>query len=230
MKIIASIALVLALATFTLFLVLVPPQSEAEKEKPPIIAFSSSEQVFSETFHIKDVAAHFSNNVELFYILRGDGQVNVYNSHNKLKRKIPTYMKSPSSIAVDTKGRIYIADNGASQIRIFGSEGDTINTFFSHRPNSIAVLTNGNIVVASPFNGFLLHIYDSSGQQLRSFGEIKQFDSSSYAQNNFLNKGKVLVDLSDTIYYVYEFAPNSFPNSQSQVMPLPYKKMWLVSF
>jgi hypothetical protein len=203
-----AIALALVLATITLFLITIPPLSEAQAGKrQPIITLSSSEQVFAETFNIKDVAVHLSNNTELFYILRGNGQVDIYDSHHKLKRTIPTYMKSPVSIAVDSEGGIYIAGRGENQIKIFSSEGKLIKTFLTHQPNSIAVLTNRNIVVACPLNGSLLHIYDSSGRELISFGKVKKFDTSSETQNNFLNRGKVLVDLSDTIYYVYEFAP-----------------------
>lgn len=202
-----SIASALALAIFTTLLVTVPRLSEAQKGENPIIDLSSGEQVFGNTSFMKDVAARSDSNVGGFYLLGSDGQVYVYDSQHKLIRTIPTYVKAPVSIAVDSEGRFYVSDAGDNQVKIFNSQGKIVKTFATHPPNSISLLSNGNVVVASPFNGFLLHVYDSSGRELRSFGKIKQFDSGSVSQNNFLNRGKVLIDSLDTIYYMYEFAP-----------------------
>lgn len=196
----SGVVLVLVLMTISL------SKADPEKQQSTIV-LSSSEQVFGETVFIKDVARQTFNDTQLFYLLRGNGQVAVYDQEHKLKSTFSTFMISPASIAVDSKGRTYVADTSEDRVTIFSSEGKRVNSFPVHKPNSIAVLSNGNIVVSSPLNGYLLHMYDSSGRELKRFGAIKQFDASNEAQNNFLNRGKILVDESDTIYYVNEFAP-----------------------
>jgi hypothetical protein len=53
----------------------------------------------------------------------------------------------------------------------------------------------------------LLYLYGPRGSRLGSFGEMRNFDTKSYRQNRFLNKGKIVIGPSDTIYYVSRFAP-----------------------
>lgn len=201
MRKLAVLALVVLQMTVTLF------QVKAEKQRPFLTVLSSSEQVFNEVPFIKDVAVHSSNDDHFFYILSTSGQINVYNSQHKLLRRVSSHMLSPDSIAVDPEGRIYIADSKMSQVKVLSSKGESTKTISVNRPFSIAALSNGNIVIASTSNSSLLHIYDSSGRKLRSFGRIKRFIQDNESQNRFLNRGKVLVDSSDTIYYVYKYSP-----------------------
>lgn len=182
-------------------------QVQAEKERPFLTALSSSEQVFNEVFSIKDVGVRSANDDHFFYLLSTSGQVNVYNSQHKLLHKVSSHMQSPDSIAIDSEGRIYLADSKMSQVKMLSAKGEVIKTISVNQPVSIAVLSNGNIVIASNSNSSLLYIYDSTGRELRNFGRVKQFVSDNEYQNKFLNRGKVLVDSSDTIYYVYKYAP-----------------------
>jgi|SRR5215213_62605 len=195
------LALIVIQMAVTLF------QAEARKQLSSHTALSSSEQVFNEALFIKDVAARFSNDDQFFYTLNADGQVNVYDSRHKLLRIVPCHTQSSDSIAVDSEGQIYIADSTMNQVKVLSPKGEVIKTISVDRPLSIAVLGNGKIIISSISNSSVLHLYDSSGQKIRSFGTIKQFAQDSEAQNRFLNRGKVLVDSSDTIYYVYKFAP-----------------------
>jgi hypothetical protein len=71
------------------------------------------------------------------------------------------------------------------------------------------VLANGNVVVASPFNGKNLHLYDRQGLLLASFGDLRTFDASQ-VQNEFLNEGRVVVGSGDQIYYVTTYAPQPY--------------------
>ncbi len=182
-------------------------QIQVKKLSRTINSFYSSERVFSDVVFKKDVAIRRSKDRQLFYILGGDRQVSAYDSEHNLLRRFPSYMQSPSSIEVDAENRIYIADSGANQIKVFSPEGKAIKTLSINQPLSFAVLSNGNIIVASPSHGWLLHLYDSSGQRIRSFGSVKQFDPTDEEENNFLNRGKVLLDSTDAIYFVYRFAP-----------------------
>jgi hypothetical protein len=181
---------------------------EARKEKngDGIVVLFSSENVFNNLFPPKDVAVSSSKN-PLFYLLNADRRVVVYDLNHKPIQVLIPRLISPDAIAVDATGRLYVADSNANQINVLSTKGELIKTLAVHQPLSIAVLSNGNVVVASPYNGQLLHVYDSSGRELNSFGSLKQFESKSDMENSFLNRGKVLVDSADTIYFVYKYAP-----------------------
>jgi hypothetical protein len=108
--------------------------------------------------------------------------------------------------AIDSKGNIYVADSKANEVAVSNSRGQVQSRFSVPRPYSIAALKDGNVVIASPSNNSLLHVYTPEGRWLRSFGEVKSFDRSSASQNNTLNRGKVLIDSFDNIYFVSQFA------------------------
>lgn len=205
MRRIVGTAMSLSLIAITLL------QVHAGKRQTPYSAqprtLYSSEQVFSDVLDAKDVAVHFSGDDQFVYVLSINGRVTVYESQNKRVLTLPTYMGAPDSITVGYDGLIYVADSAANQVRTFSPKGEILRTIFVARPLSLAVLRDGCIVVGSGVNGSLLHLYDSSGGELRSFGEIKQFVSDSEPENRFLNRGKVLVDSADSIYYVRRFAP-----------------------
>lgn len=72
---------------------------------------------------------------------------------------------------------------------------------------SLAVLSSGAVVVAAPIGNRLLHMYSRTGEWVGSFGRMKRYQRLGGAQSRFLHKGKVLVDLVDNIYYVYNYRP-----------------------
>ena len=201
------IGMALALSLIAIILLHVHAGKQQTTLSVPHRALYSSVRVFSDVFSAKDVAVHFSRDDQVFYVLSSNRKVIVYDSQNKRLLTVPTYMGTPDSITVGSDGLIYVADSTASQIRTFSPKGEIIRTISVPQPLSLAVLSDGSMVVGSGFNGSLLHLYDSFGEELRSFGEIKQFVSDSESENRFLNRGKVLVDSSDSIYYVRKFAP-----------------------
>ncbi|MEW6209457.1 MAG: hypothetical protein AB1631_13890 [Acidobacteriota bacterium] len=180
---------------------------DEEKQDRNLTLLYSSQEVFRDVSFAKDVVISGSGDKDLFYLLGADKRLVIYDSKHRLSRILGTNTEDPDSIAVDDEGRIYVADLAGSQIKVLSQKGEILKTFSVHSPISFGVLSNGNIVVASPFNGWLLHLYDSSGREIRSFGRIKKFGSIGESQNNFLNRGKVVIDSSDTIYYVSKFAP-----------------------
>lgn len=193
----------LALTQVALILI----QTHADKKRPLHTTLYSSEPVLSYGFAPKDIAVRSSGDDQMLYVLNPDSQVSVFDSQYRRLLAIHTRMDSPDSIAVDSEGRIYVGDSTANQVRVFSSTGEVIKTIAVVHPLTIAVLSNGNLVVGSGFNGSILHMYDSVGKELRKFGKINQFVVDSVPENLFLSRGKVLVDSSDTICYVYTYAP-----------------------
>jgi hypothetical protein len=180
----------------------------AYKGQPNLLVLRSPERVFSDALFINSVAAAYSQETKSFYVLSAvRKEITVYNQAHKLSRGVVPSIQTPDALAVDSQGRIYIADSTSNQLEILGPTGQLLRSFRVPKPASLAVLSDGTIVVASPVGGRLLHTYDLSGRRLGSFGEVVRFDVADHAQNRFLNRGKVLVGPSDTIYYVFQYAP-----------------------
>lgn len=182
-------------------------QTHADKKQLLHSTLYSSSPVLSYGFSPKDIAVRFSGDDQTLYLLNVDSQVSVFNSQYRRLLAFHTRMESPDSIAVDSEGKIYVGDSTANQIRVFSSTGEVIKTIAVVHPLTIAVLSDGNLVVGSGFDGSILHMYDSVGKELRKFGKINRFVVDSVSENIFLSRGKVLVDSYDTIYYVYKYAP-----------------------
>jgi hypothetical protein len=136
------------------------------------------------------------------------GDVFVYDKKIKQLKKASDSLPNVETFAVGPKNELYLAQRDSS-VRIVSSDGRRLNSFHTVYPKSIAVLSNGNVVVASPFNGKNLHLYNSQGVLLASFGDIRPFDPSQ-TENEFLNEGRVVVGPDNQIYYVSTYAPEPY--------------------
>ena len=136
------------------------------------------------------------------------GDVFVYDMKSKRLKKASDSLPNVEAFAVGPKNELYLAQKDSS-VRIVSSDGRRLNFFHTVFPKSIAVLGNGNVVVASPFNGKNLHLYNGQGVLLASFGDIRPFDPS-HTENEFLNEGRVVAGRDDQIYYVSTYAPEPY--------------------
>ncbi|HEU4508683.1 MAG TPA: hypothetical protein VFR78_10625 [Pyrinomonadaceae bacterium] len=136
------------------------------------------------------------------------GELIVHERNGKPPRKVADSLLNVEAFAVGHKHELYLAHSD-STVRIVGSDGRRLNAFRTVYPRSVAVLGNGNVVVASPFNGKNLHLYNGQGLSLASFGDIRPFDASQ-TENEFLNQGRVVVGPGDQIYYVSTYAPEPY--------------------
>ena len=110
------------------------------------------------------------------------------------------------SLAVGSRDSIAYID-GNSKVVLAEPKGRILGKFNTPPAISLAVLRNGNVVVASPTEKHFLHLYSPTGQFLRSFGRLKKHGQVDHAEVHFLHKGKLLVDAADNIYYVYHYLP-----------------------
>ncbi len=87
--------------------------------------------------------------------------------------------------------------------------GKQLARFATYPVYSLNVLSNGNLVVASPVGKNFLHLYDRTGKLLKSFGNINNYAMPEVdeVEQRFLHQGKLLVDTSDNIYYVFQYVP-----------------------
>jgi hypothetical protein len=96
-----------------------------------------------------------------------------------------------------------------AKVIILDSTGKQLAKFSTYPVYSLSVLSNGNLVVASPVGKNFLHLYDSTGKLLKSFGKINDYamPEVDHAEKQFLHRGKVLIDAADNIYYVFQYVP-----------------------
>ncbi len=88
-------------------------------------------------------------------------------------------LAQPTGIALDpATGRMYLADTGSHQIKIYARDGALLGSF-GHRgqaagefnfPTMVWRQTNGNILVADSLN-FRIQIFNAQGRFLRQFGK-----------------------------------------------------------
>jgi hypothetical protein len=161
------------------------------------------------TYYGKKILLAPSKDGQSLYSLDAvSGELIVYQKNSKPAKKVVDSFLKVEALAVGLKHELYLAQKD-STVRIVSSDGRRLNTFHTVYPKSIAVLGNGNVVVASPFNGKNLHLYNGQGLLLASFGDIRPFDPNQ-VENEFLNEGRVVVGPGDQIYYVSTYAPQPY--------------------
>ena len=200
-----SIFAVILIVTLGAF-VLSPNTRSARRQAVPLVVLQSSERVFEGIPIIAALAPAVSANDKQIYVLRRDApKITVYDTERKRSKDILSFGPTAKAFAIGPQGRVYLA--GDSDVRVIDPTGRVLASLPISHPTSIAVSPNGDVVVNSTDSGKLLHVYDQTGARVRAMGELKQFDAGNRAQNNFLNRGKVLVDSSGAFYYVSIFAP-----------------------
>jgi hypothetical protein len=144
------------------------------------------------------------NENETIYMVNGiTGNVGAYKS-GPAKSYRP-FISTAGPLALHSSGYMAYVD-ADSNIVLADHKGKLLRKLKTPPAISLALLSNGNIVVASPTQNHFLHLYKPDGQLLKSFGSIKE-RSADQAESLFLHKGKVLVDAADNIYYVYSYLP-----------------------
>lgn len=176
------------------------------KRVPLTVLQSSSPPIIGN--HSKNTILTASRDGENIYSLENmTGELVVYEKKSKRLRKVADSLFA-EAFSVGPQDNLYLGQ-ADSTVRIVNSQGHQLKKFPTVFPWSIAALSNGNIVVASPFNGKNLHLYNGEGLLLASFGDIRPFDASQ-TENEFLNEGRVVVGLGDQIYYVSTYAPQPY--------------------
>lgn len=171
----------------------------------PFVTVKAAKQVSTNSYWGKEIVQSPSGR---FYVLNRERKtVEIYDANWKFSKQVSAFMSSTDALAVDASGRIYLADASTDQVRILDVNGQISGKFqVSPQPTSLAVLSNGTVVTASPENGSVLHLYDASGNKLKDVGQTKLLFNDDIMENEFLNQGKVLVDASDTLYFISTFS------------------------
>jgi tripartite motif-containing protein 71 len=85
---------------------------------------------------------------------------------------------SPTGIAFDAKGDLYVVDSGNGRVQKFDGQGNYLSQFgsegngagqFAGAPGAISIDVSGNIYVAD-YYGYRVLVFDGKGNYLRQFG------------------------------------------------------------
>jgi len=107
---------------------------------------------------------------------------------------------------VDADGKIYVADRGASLIRIFSADGKPLRSFAVKDPVSVASLPEGEIAVATLREPHLVIVFDKNGKEVREFGDPEPI-AAREELNRFLNIGQLGTDEQGHLYYAFGYLP-----------------------
>jgi hypothetical protein len=152
-------------------------QNRGQGRRVPLTVLQSSEPVIRNDYGKKTLLAPSKDGQSLYSLDAMTGDLMVYEKNGKPAKKVAASFLNAEAFAVGPKHELYLAQKD-STVRIVSSDGRRLNSFHTVYPKSIAVLGNGNVVVASPFNGKNLHLYNGQGVLLASFGDIRPFDPS----------------------------------------------------
>lgn len=175
----------------------------------PLVLLESSEGAINQGSSSGAIAISARDAQVLYTLDRATEEIVVHETQRKSSRRFRSFVPPQNvvALAVGSEGNIYLADSVSSQIRVINPAGQPISAVPVLRPIALGILSSGNMVVASSVGFNLLHLHGPTSSKLGSFGEMRSFDIKNDRQNRFLNRGKVAIGLSDTIYYVSTYAP-----------------------
>jgi hypothetical protein len=115
----------------------------------------------------------------------------------------PSDLLSPKDLAIDRDGNAIIAD-GSNAVKVFSPRGQLLISIPFQRPEHVAALSDGRILVSGFPKEYLLSIFDRQGSLLANVGTPAKVDDNAFF-NAVLNMGTIAVDDSDGIYYVFMY-------------------------
>ena len=112
----------------------------------------------------------------------------------------------PLGIAAEN-GLIYVVDENQNQVFSFRSDGLLVQTYGNdgllsfNRPNGIAAMPNGNVLVADTWN-YQVQLFDASGESQNQWGQPGEFgfDAPTDPDDGFWGPRDVAVDSEGRVY------------------------------
>jgi hypothetical protein len=148
-----------------------------------------------------------------YYVLTHNAPaVYVYNAKEKKLGQIPaqpskdTALIAGADFDLGTNGYLYVADQGANQLKIYDDDGRLAQSIAVTDPESVAALPDGKVAVAGLQSNKLVEVLDRSGVQVSEFGDREPL-STRRELNHSLNAGKLLADPAADLYYAFTYMP-----------------------
>jgi hypothetical protein len=142
-----------------------------------------------------------------YYVLSAPGAtVDIYSPAGVKVGQVPAKPAADSKIVfgedfyLDPTGRVYVADRGANEIKMYAADGTFVGKIPVTAPVSVAALSSGEIAVASLASQRFVDVFDSTGRRVRSIGGTSN-STDITTPNAQLNRGFFTEDSTGHFYY-----------------------------
>jgi len=157
--------------------VAVDPATNAQSQ--PVATGPAYEEMFRNIrFAAYDVATYqdryFLTDVEGSRILVVKNDMEVEKSFGRIGSG-PGRLFHPGTLDIAADGTVYVEDGGNERIVKFDHAGNYLGEFRIPDHEGLAVGARNELYVGQPEEGHLITVYSSSGQKLRSFGQLKKY-------------------------------------------------------
>jgi hypothetical protein len=149
-----------------------------------------------------------------YYVLAAPGAtVDIYSPAGVKVGQVPAKPAADSKIVfgedfyLDSSGRVYVADRGANEIKMYAADGTLAGKIPVTAPVSVAALESGEIAVASPASQRFVDVYDASGRRVRSIGG-RSNSTDIATPNALLSRGFFTEDGTGHFYYSLLYLPD----------------------
>jgi hypothetical protein len=151
-----------------------------------------------------------------YYILTAPAPaLQIYNAAGKRVGQVPSESSAKTkgaalvygkSFDVDRQGRVAVCDRGANAVKIYSPDGSLATTIPVPAPESLALLSGGEVAVASANTTHLVTVYDLGGKVVREYGDREEIADRADV-NNQLNFGQLAADEIGNTYFAFDFLP-----------------------
>lgn len=138
------------------------------------------------------------------YVIK-DGSREVTSIDSQGERSSRRFGGRQQALAIGSDGRAASVGSD-SQISLSSSNAKITGNLNLGDFSSMAFLKGGDLIVAKPIGGRLLHVFSPEGHLLRSFGPVKNYGVGR-AENLFLQRANISVDSHDNIYLAFAYLP-----------------------
>jgi Carboxypeptidase regulatory-like domain len=149
-----------------------------------------------------------------YYVLAAPGAtVDIYTPAGVNVGQVPAKPAADSKIVfgedfyLDPSGRVYVADRGANEIKVYAADGTLAGKIPVTAPVSVAALEGGEIAVASLASQRFVDVYDASGRRVRSIGGTSN-STDITTPNAQLSRGFFAEDGTGHFYYSLMYLPD----------------------
>lgn len=134
---------------------------------------------------LKDPAKMLAeNSVNIFVLDWSDLRIKEFSPEGKLLKVFgeeagrPGAFANPTGFALDSGGNLWVCDMKQRRIGVFNADGTKKSIRPQNTPYRITAVGDVMFMMVTPVHSRLFETYDSSGQQLKSFGEFLEDQSN----------------------------------------------------
>lgn len=153
-----------------------------------------------------------------YFVLNAPGAaVMIYDAAGKKIGQVPEHPVGQAaivygeSLAVDSAGRVAVADRGAGGVKVYATDGSLLTFIRVVSPESVAFLEGSDaseIAVASLSGVHLVTVFDLSGTLVREFGDPNDVVNEPVPVHQ-ASAGVIATDAASDVYFAFDYLPDA---------------------